>query len=282
KAYQVRNQAKFAERWRDALASHLPPGTVPTPANLHKRQVLIVDALTPRPDHDSGSLRLVNLMRLLQEEGAHVVFLPANRAHDGEATLALQGMGVEAWYAPWAARAPAWFREHGARFDTIVLCRHYVASEFLPLARKHAPQARVVFDTVDLHYLRERRGAEVTGDQVALRAAERTRARELELIANSDATLVVSDVERALLATDAPQARVEVLSNLHQVAGPGLPFAQRRDLVFVGGFRHPPNVDAVRWFVEAVFPLVRARLPDVQFHCIGGHVPDEVRVLAAI
>ena len=82
KASQVRNQAKFEERWRDALAAHSAPGTIPTPAVLHARtpQVLIVDALTPHPDHDSGSLRLVNLMRLLREEGAHVVFLPANRA----------------------------------------------------------------------------------------------------------------------------------------------------------------------------------------------------------
>ena len=43
----------------------------------------------------------------------------------------------------------------------------------------------------------------------------------------------------------------------------GQPFAQRHDLVFVGGFRHPPNVDAVRWFVSEVFPLVARRQPDV-------------------
>ncbi|UHQ19817.1 glycosyltransferase [Lysobacter sp. KIS68-7] len=280
KAYQVRNQAKFAERWRDALATHLPPGTVPTPANLHKRQVLIVDALTPRPDHDSGSLRMVNLMRLLQQEGAHVVFLPANRAHDGEATLALQRMGVEAWHAPWAERAPAWFRMHGPRFDAIVLCRHYVASEMLPLARRHAPQARVVFDSVDLHYLRERRGAEVAGDRALARAAERTRALELDVIARSDATLVVSDVEQALLATDAPNARVAVVSNLHRIAGAGHPFVERSDLVFVGGFRHPPNVDAVRWFIGDILPRVRERLPAIRFHCIGSHATEEILALA--
>src|SRR3546814_8401446 len=88
--------------------------------------------------------------------------------------------------------------------------------------------------------------------------------------------LVVSGAERALLADDAPAARVEVLSNLHHVAGPGAPFAQRRDLVFVGGFRHPPNVDAVRWFAEAVFPQVRARLPGIVFPCIGGDVPESI------
>jgi glycosyltransferase involved in cell wall biosynthesis len=90
---------------------------------------------------------------------------------------------------------------------------------------------------------------------------------------------VVSDVERDLLATDAPGARVEVLSNLHRVSGPGLPFAQRKNIVFVGGFRHPPNIEAVQWFVSDVFPRVRARLPGVQFHCIGSHVPDAIRAL---
>jgi glycosyltransferase involved in cell wall biosynthesis len=93
-------------------------------------------------------------------------------------------------------------------------------------------------------------------------------------------TLVVSETERALLARDAPDVRVEVLSNLHEVAGPGQPWAQRRDLVFVGGFRHPPNVDAVLWFASEVFPATRAQLPDVVFHCIGAHVPGEVQALA--
>ena len=284
KAAQVRNQAVFAERRRDALTQQPAPGTIPTPAVLHARkpQILIVDALSPHPDKDSGSLRLVNLMRLLQEEGAHVVFLPANRAQDGAATRALQQLGVESWYAPYAQRAPAWFREHGRRFDTIMLCRHYVASEFLPLARQHAPQARVVFDTVDLHYLRERRGAALADDAALRRQAERTRALELDVIARSDATLVVSEVERSLLATDAPDARVDLLSNLHRVAGPGQPFAQREDLVFVGGFRHPPNVDAVCWFVGEVFPHVRARLPRVRFHCIGSDVPDAIRALGSV
>ncbi|MFC7302025.1 glycosyltransferase [Cognatiluteimonas weifangensis] len=283
KACQVRNRERFAAHRRAELTAQPAPGSLPSPALLHRRQrqVLVIDALTPQPDHDSGSLRLLNLMRLLREEGAHVVFLPANREHGGRDTEALQQLGVEAWYAPFARRAPAWLREHGPRFHSVLACRHYVAREFLPLLRRHAPQARVAFDSVDLHYLRERRAAELAGDPARLRTAERTRALELDVIARSDVTVVVSEVERALLARDAPQATVEVLSNLHQVAGPGQPFAQRRDLVFVGGFRHPPNVDAVRWFVEAVFPLVRARLPQVRFHCIGSHPPPAIQALAA-
>jgi GT2 family glycosyltransferase len=283
KAYQVRNRERFAAHRSVELTAQPAPGTLPSPAVLHRnqRQVLVIDALTPQPDHDSGSLRLVNLMRLLREEGAHVVFLPANREHSGRYTEDLQQLGIEAWYAPFARRAPAWLREHGPRFDSILVSRHYVAREFLPLLRQHAPQARIVFDTVDLHYLREQRAAELRGDSTLSRTATRTRALELDVIARSDVTVVVSGAERELLARDAPRATVEVLSNLHQLAGPGQPFAQRRDLVFVGGFRHPPNVDAVRWFAAEVFPRVREHLPEVRFHCIGSHVVPEVEALAA-
>ena len=284
KAYQIRNRSIFAEHRREALAQQLPANTVPTPALLHRKQkqILIIDAQTPRPDHDSGSLRLVNLMRLLIEEGAHVVFLPQDGQRIEPYAMQLQQLGVEVWHAPFAAPPPVWLREYGPRFDTVMVSRHYVIREFIPLLRRYAPQATLIFDTVDLHYLRERRGAEVSGDAASARAAERTRTLELDAIANADTTLVVSDIERDLLRIDAPDARVEVLSNLHRVAGRGQPFAQRRDLVFVGGFHHPPNVDAVRWFAQQVFPAIRARLPDVAFHCIGGHPPPDIQALTAI
>lgn len=283
KAYQVRNQGTFHERWASRLLQHPDHHVSGTQliGTLYRRSVLVVDALTPKPDRDSGSLRLFNMMRILREEGAHVVFVPDNRAHEGAYTEALQQLGVEVWYAPFASRPHAWLREHGRRFDTVVVCRHYVLREWLPLLRKFAPQARLVFDTVDLHYLRERRGAELSSDQALMRASERTRTLELDMIARSDATLVVSEVERNLLARDAPAAQVDILSNLHQVQGRGHPFAQRRDLVFVGGFRHPPNVDAVRWFVAEVFPLIRAQAPEITFHCIGSDTPAEISALAA-
>ena len=284
KAAQVRNQAVFAAKWADALARQLPAGTLPTPARLHRDrpQILVVDALTPQPDRDSGSVRLVNLMRLLRDEGAHVVFLPALDRADGPYTEALQAQGIECWHAPWSGGIPAWLRAHGPRFHAAMVSRHYVASEVFPLLRRHAPQARLLFDTVDLHFLRERRAAELAGDAAALRAADATRARELALIGMADATFVVSEAEHALLAREAPDARVRVLSNLHVLPAPGPGREGRRDLLFVGGFRHPPNVDAVRWFVEAVFPRVRAALPGIGFHCIGGDVPPAIAALAGI
>src|SRR6185312_14323688 len=136
------------------------------------------------------------------------------------------------------------------------------------------------FDTVDLHYLREQRAYELEQKPELARHAAATKAQELKLIRESDTTLVVSNVEQKLLATDAPGARVEILSNVHEVYGCRKPFGERRDLVFVGGFQHPPNTDAVTWFVAEVFPLVSAQLPDLRFHVIGSKVPEAIRALA--
>ena len=282
KRYQIVNREKFVDKWTAALTRQPTPATPITQAATHRalRRVLIVDATTPTPDQDSGSLRMVNLMRVLIDLGAQVSFLPDNRAFVERYTPALQALGVEALYSPYAQDPVALLRERGREFDLIVLSRHYVAASYVGLARLYAPQAKLAFDTVDLHYLREQRAAALTGNADLTRHAAATRAQELKLIRECDVTLVVSPVEQELLARDAPGARVEVLSNVHEVYGCRERFAERADLVFVGGFQHPPNTDAVSWFARDVFPLIRAELPDLRFHVIGSNVPDAIRAFA--
>ncbi len=278
KAAQIRNRDVFARHYADALSHQLSPRQTPSPASLHRnqRQILIVDESTPRPDHDSGSLRLVTLMHMLIDDGAHVVFVPADGHHAGHHTRALQARGIETWYAPFLGGLARWVERNGARFDVAMLSRHFVAAPLIPLLRKHAPKTRILFDSVDLHYVRERRSAEVHADPAMLAAAVRTRSRELAVIAQADVTLVVSTAESRVLAEDAPDAQVRLLSNLH-VAGDGGPdWSERDGVVFVGGFAHPPNVDAMRWFLDRVWPLVRLRLPALAFHCIGNAPPDTI------
>jgi GT2 family glycosyltransferase len=285
KAYQVINQKKFHERWRAVLAdSHRPAGSDPELASERGRRhrVLVMDACTPTPDRDSGSVRMLALMRAMRDEGCSVVFFAENRAHDGAYTQALQQIGVEAWWHPFLASVPAWLARQGPRFDLVVGSRHYVLSPVLPLLRTHAPRAHVVFDTVDLHHLRELREAEVSGDAAQLRKAARTRRIELGLMSQCDTTWVVSGAEQALLAQELPGAKVDVVSNIHEVQGPGKPWSERRDLLFVGGYRHPPNVDAAVWMARDILPRVREQLPDITLNLVGSEAPPEVLALGEL
>lgn len=285
KRFQTINHDKFVDKWRQTLAQYPAPIHDPGLAHLAAtwratKRVLIVDASTPTPDQDSGSVRLVNIMRLLREMGCQVSFLPDNLARFDKYTPLLQAEGVEALYHPFVENLPDFYRKRGREFDLIMISRHYVAAHHLGLVRLHAPQARLAFDTVDLHYLRESRAAALDPRPELQRQAESTRRQELKLIRECDVTLVVSKVEKELLATDAPGARVEILSNVHAIHGCGNGFDERSGLLFVGGFQHPPNIDAMLWFVREVLPRVHAALPEVHLDIVGSKMVPEIEALA--
>jgi glycosyltransferase involved in cell wall biosynthesis len=92
---------------------------------------------------------------------------------------------------------------------------------------------------------------------------------------------VVSDFERTLL-TDRlfldPQ-RIRIVSNVHEPDPIQRPFAERDGFVFLGGFRHPPNLDAARWIVAEIWPLIRAALPEASLHLYGSSMPPEIKAL---
>ena len=95
-------------------------------------------------------------------------------------------------------------------------------------------------------------------------------------------TLVVSPVERELLAVEAPGARVEVLSNVHEIDGARRGRSRApRTCGSSAASSHPPNIDAMQWFVREVWPRIAERLPDAKFHIVGSKMPDAVRTLGS-
>jgi GT2 family glycosyltransferase len=289
KAAQVVNREKFLQRWSEVLrARHAPPpegaedeaAWASLAGHGRKRQILVIDANVPTPRRDSGSVRMRAILRELREAGCAVCFVDQLGDFGGEDRIDLQRDGIETWWRPWRPALPAWLRRHGRRFDAIVVSRHYILSPLMPVLRRHAPQAQVVFDTVDLHFVREGREAGHAADAAAADRAQRTRADELALVAASDRTWVVSGYEREHLLELQPGAAVDVVSNVHVLTPDTPAFDQRKDIVFVGGFVHLPNVDAVRWLAGEILPRLRARLPQVRLHVVGGNAPAEILALA--
>ncbi|MFT5139872.1 MAG: GT2 family glycosyltransferase/glycosyltransferase involved in cell wall biosynthesis [Lysobacterales bacterium] len=288
KKFQLLNQDKFVSNWKDELAQY--PSRISDPTNPAvirtardhrlKGRILIIDATTPEPDQDSGSLRLTFIMRCFTDLGYGVTFFADNHQHSGRYTLQLQQWGIEALYEPWLESIQSFFHQRGSEFDLVMVSRHYIAANYPSIVRKYCPNAKFIFDTVDLHYLREQRLAELENSVALRQTAKQTKRSELAVIEQSDAVLVVSETEIELLETDAPDAMVHVLSNIHEVPGRKNGFKDRKDLFFIGGFQHPPNVDAACWFVEKIWPLIKAQLPDANFHLIGSKAPESVSGLS--
>ncbi len=271
KQYQRLNQAKFVAKWQVELAAQPPTGTPLERAIRWRRRgrVLVVDAMTPEPTRDSGSLRLCAILNLLDQQGWSTAFAPDDGHASAHEIAALGALGCETLGRPQRADLPRWLRQHGRELHAVILSRHTVAGQYLKLVRRHAPQAKLIFDTVDLHFLREERAAKVAGSTALARQSEASRRNELALIQQADVTFVVSPHEQTLLAELAPRARVDVLSNIHEVHGCRQPHAQRRDLVFIGGYGHPPNSDAMEWLAREIVPRLRQAMPDIQVHVLG-------------
>ncbi|HFD12839.1 MAG TPA: glycosyltransferase, partial [Crenotrichaceae bacterium] len=280
KQYQVSNQKNFLDKWQQALQDQPDPGTDIELCRLHNqpKRVLIYDACTPTPDQDSGSLRMVNLIEILQSLGYHVGFMAENMAYVETYTPALQQTGVECIYHPHVKSPIDYFKEKGKYYDVVIVSRYYIAEPVMPMIRQYCPKATILFDTVDLHYLREQRLAEFENSKQLSETAEKTRKKELSVIEQADITLVVSSYEKQFLGKQIKQAQVEILSNIHRVHGRRKTWRQRKDIMFVGGYQHPPNIDAIIWFTTEIFPLVRKQL-DIQLHIIGSKATKDVESL---
>jgi glycosyltransferase involved in cell wall biosynthesis len=132
---------------------------------------------------------------------------------------------------------------------------------------------------MDLHFLRLERQAELDGTEESRVAAARTKARELDLIRGVDCTITHSTFERDLLAREVPEAPVVVWPFMFEFFGTEIGFEDRRDIVFLGGYKHKPNIDAVVFFAREVLPLIRAVAPDVRFVIAGANPGPELRAL---
>jgi glycosyltransferase involved in cell wall biosynthesis len=170
-------------------------------------------------------------------------------------------------------------REAGARYQAVIMSRVDVAAQVIAAVRRHCPQAKRIFDTVDLHFLREARRAGVT-DARRGATAERIKEQELAIARACDVTLVVSPVERDLLAREAPDITVDLVSLIVTPDPTETTFAERNGILYIANFQHPPNCDALEDYLRSIHPLVHERLPEATLTVIGAHVPPALERLA--
>lgn len=239
-------------------------------------RALVVDDRTPAIDRDAGSLRVIHIIKVIQALGYEVTFLPFDLKRVDRDADYLESLGARCISAAHVPSAEAHLQAEGSSYSLIYSSRPDPTAALLPLYRQHAPSAKVVYDTIDLHFLRERRLGELSGDSSVLAAASARKQQELALTRSVDCTLVVSEVEREVLERECSGARLLVIPLMHDLFPEPARFFERRNIVFLGGYQHPPNVDAVLFFVREIFPLVRARLPEVRFYIAGSNPPMQL------
>jgi O-antigen biosynthesis protein len=273
------NRGKFVEKWRGVLdAEHLQPGSDPLIASHRppREVVVVVDHHVPTHDRDSGSRRMFAVITALRQLGVHVVFVPADLDRKEPYTSELQDSGVEVLFGDLD------LREYLVRLEPIItMClvsRLSTAVTHLAMVRDLFPEARLVFDTVDLTFVREKRRVALLGMEDA-KGVDRLEKQELAVARVADEVWVVTDDEATTIADSIPDASVAVIPNVHDEEVMSTPFDRRRDLLFIGSFLHPPNADAVEFFVADVLPRVLSDLPEIRLYVVGNQPDERIRRL---
>jgi O-antigen biosynthesis protein len=283
KKHQPINKNKFLAKWEDVLTAYgeCNPESLPSDRG-HKGRILVIDAVTPMPDRDSGSMDAFNFLRIFKDIGYHITFIPENLQYCEQYTLSLRRMGVECIHLPWFTALLKAIKHYAPLSDYILIYHAYVAAPLIESVREFAPHAKLIFDTVDLHYLREERKARISKSPKDIESAKRMRDLELGVIRKSDATILLSKLEIKLVRKAVPEARLFHIPIVRDIPGPSdVPWEERRDIVFIGGYQHPPNIDAVLFFVKKVWPYLRADGFPGRLIIVGSNMPSKVSSLAA-
>jgi GT2 family glycosyltransferase len=280
KRYQQINQPKFADKWHDVLSTKFPPSADNVESAIYQgrwRTIIIIDSYVPMYDREAGSNRLFKIIKILRDLNYHVVFLPDNFAMLEPYTSALFGLGVEVLHS--RPRGPG--REEALiaalrRADVVWICRPELCEVYIPIVRRESA-APVVYDTIDLHFERERGRVELTGgDDIVW---QKMKALELSMARAATLVVTVTDVERNTLRKHGI-SNVAVIPTIHDVeAHNGLPFELRSGIVFIGGYNHPPNSDAAIWLCKEIMPLVWRSHPDIRVTLLGSNPSTEVAAL---
>jgi GT2 family glycosyltransferase/tetratricopeptide (TPR) repeat protein len=295
KAYQTRNRSTFYQRWRDTLAiENAVPGSGPDgrggSRNQGRPRILIVDHYVPKPDRDSGSRAMLDYVKLFATAGFQVDFWPLNLQFDGSYTPPLQRLGVEVLYSSGSdiPNFESWLAINGPLLDYVILSRPTVAEGFIDIIDSRC-DAKIMFFGVDIHFQRLAREFRTTGNPLAQQAMIDSEKLERKIWSKSDVICYYSNEERDFVLSECPgkTARAVPIFLLNtgrlgemrrRVLKSGIPATKQA--IFVAGFSHTPNVDAVLWLTARIWPSVVAAVPDARLCIVGSSPPAEVLALA--
>ena len=296
KRYQEINARKFVKKWRTVLRGlpsrpskielatcwDLEAALEDSSANVARHRVLVC-GLMPEIDRDSGSRRIWDLIVFLQELGCHVTFVSHHATYVPRYAKALQQRGIAVFGGSGESVEPLIAT---GMFDLAVFGLWFLAEPHMDFIRRNSPQTRIVIDSIDLHFLRNARHVFTTkrGRGVASLdpAYGSDFVRELNTYGHSDGVLAVSQKEADLindLVADSNLTRS--MPDNEDLAVSPIPMVERQGIVFIGCFRHVPNVGAVEFLCKEILPLIDpALLERHPVYIIGDGLDDTVRDFA--
>ncbi len=278
-------------------------GTLATPA-VGGRRVLVLSARLPRLCHD-GSWVLYRRLEAMSRRHRVTLFAFLDHAREDALAAPLRGLGIEVVTAVRERNpvpgnlhhgVPARIhRDYGAPAMRAAVRRQLegtdcdlVQVEYLEMAqlvageRGSVPRCYVCHESMTIAAHRD--GARRQGPIGRLRswfAVAQAARFERRIAARFDRLVALSPADAGMLESLLPGRRVAVIPSGIHVPSVPLPRTEPAapTIVFVGYYKHAPNVDAAIWLVQEILPRVRAQVPAARVRLIGRDAPAAIAAL---
>lgn len=246
------------------------------------QRLLIIGKTWPEPTSSAAGTRMLQLIDLFLETGEwEVTFAsPAQQTAYGGF---LKAKAVRCCYLyPNDPKTDEFLRI--LKPELVIFDRFMIEEQFGWRVAQYCPQAVRILDTEDLHFLRRSRQAALEhNQQQEVNLYNAITSRELAAILRCDLSLLISHPEMQLLTDKFQFNRNHLfyLPFLYQKLPEGIfrqypRFDQRKDFVFIGNFKHPPNQDAAFYLKEEIWPLIHQRLPEAQLKLYGAYPTGKI------
>jgi glycosyltransferase involved in cell wall biosynthesis/SAM-dependent methyltransferase len=259
------------------------------PGSSAPMRILVIFETLPLVEGGGADHRLLQIIRLLREQGHSVTFLAPRSTGDGKRSAVLDQLGVKVYIEDAEVLRlervdlmPKWTLQDVLRegqFDLALVSLWFwmgvtLPEYYLDEIRRLSPATRVAVLTDDCHGIREEGGAEISGLWSDRERAVDFAERETEIYSCADLVISISDSDRQKIAREVGSVPIEVLPMMVE-SGPAAPgFAPREGIVYLGHFNNPPTLDGLEWYIREVAPLVRRELPDVKLYVLGAQLPE--------
>ena len=230
----------------------------------------------PTLDKDAGSRTITNFVDTLLSLGFHVKFLVPNMYPLYSYTKLLQQKGVEVLHGEgfiyWKHEWEAYFKANINKFDAILLSRSSICTPFVKYLKKHNYPGSMIYYGHDLGFLRTKQELALTGNIALKKIIKKTKADEDFMYENVNHALVISHEEMEYLKKYITTPLHYIPPYFFEVNEVTPPYSERNGILFVGGFHHPPNQDAMRWFLNEIYPALYKE--NIKFTIAGSEMPE--------
>lgn len=242
------------------------------------KTILVVHHEVPVAAKDAESRSVSNIIDTLLSLGCDVIFWAPNIEPGAEPALQLSEKGVEVLAGEeYASPTNGWIdyvSKNLTNINVVLLSRPSVSRSLLEYLREQKYTGHVVYYGHNLGFITASKQATENGDASLMALAENVKVEEYFMYHSANSVLLTNPDDVAYM-------KGTVLTPIHyipefyfdvELQTPA--FNTRQGIVYIAGLGHQPNVDAIQWFLEEVYPLLEQK--GIYLTIAGANVPESL------